>query len=72
MFDGDQRVVELDEVVLAVALHVEDVELQTHPVAGLRPQLPAQEGAGSVGGVWKPWRLQHSRRLHVVREGFLI
>ena len=69
MLDGDQGVVEFDEVLLAVLLHSEVVELKAHPVVGLGPQLPLQVGAGLVLGVWEPRGPQLALLLDVERDG---
>lgn len=55
-FDGHQGVVDFDKVIFACVvglslLQVEGVEVQLDDVAGVRPQLPLDEGVGGIRGV---------------------
>lgn len=59
-FDGHQRVVDSDEVVLAVLFQVHGIKVKFDDVVGIRPQPPLHEGVGGVGIVGEAWRLDLS------------
>lgn len=59
-FDGRQRVVDPDEVLLAVLFQIHRVEVEFDDVAGVGPQTPLQEGAGGIGLVGEARRLNPS------------
>lgn len=71
VLDGSQGVVDFDEVLLAVILQDQGVEVQPDPVAWVGPEPPLQVEVGWVGGVWKPWRLDDPRFVDVFFKGFL-
>lgn len=59
-FDGHQRVVDPDEVLLAVLLQVHRIKVEFDDVVGVRPQAPLHEGVGRVGMVGEARRLDLS------------
>ena len=65
---GSQRVVDLDEVLLAVLLQHEGVKVQFDPVTRLRPQLPLQVRVGRIRGVRKARRPERSALTGVDRK----
>lgn len=67
-FDGHQRVVDSDEVVLAVLFQIHRIEVKFDDVAGVCPQPPLHEGVGGVGMVGEARRLDLS---DVVGPGML-
>lgn len=71
VLDGSQRVVDPDEVPLAVLFQDQGVEVQADPVARLGPQQPLQFHVGRVGGAWEARRLDHALLADVDVEGLL-
>lgn len=71
VLDGSQRVVDPDEVSLAVLFQDQGVEVQADPVARLGPQQPLQFHVGWVGGAWEARRLDHALLADVDVEGLL-
>lgn len=71
VLDGSQRVVDPDEVLLAVLFQDQGVEVQADPVARLGPQQPLQFDVGRVGRVWEARRLDHTLLADVDVEGLL-
>lgn len=69
VLDGSQRVVNPDEIPLAVLFQDQGVEVQADPVAWLGPQQPLQFNVGRVGGVREAGRLDHARLIYVDVEG---
>lgn len=66
---GGQRVVDFNEVLLALVLQDQSVEVQADPLTWVSPQPPLQADVWWVGGVRKARRLDMSRLPHVDIEG---
>lgn len=69
VLDGGQRVVDPEEILLAVLFQDQGVEVQVDPVAWLGPQQPLQFNVGRVGGVREAGGLDHTPLVHVDVEG---
>lgn len=68
VLDGSQRVVNPDEVPLAVLFQDQGLEVQADPVAWLGSQQPLEFNVGRVGGVGEAGRLDHARLTYVYVE----
>lgn len=68
-FDGHQRVVDSDEVLLAVLFQIHRIKVKFDDVVGVCPQAPPHEGVGGVGMVGEARRLDLS---DVVGPGMLV
>lgn len=59
-FDGDQRVVDSDEVVGAVLFQIHRIKAKFDDIVGVCPQTPLYEGVGGIGIVGEARRLDLS------------
>lgn len=59
-FDGHQRVVDSNEVVLAVLFQIHCIKIKFDDVVGVCPQTPLHEGVGGIGMVGEARRLNLS------------